>query len=108
LNDTCLAWLNLKGEIPVQKNRRRRLDKICERAGIKEWPHDVLRHTAASHLLVKHGARVASEILGHSETMLFRHYRELVAADEDASYWNILPKGAIGTKAAKRVNKEAS
>lgn len=92
LNDTCLAWLKLKGEIPVQTNRRRRLAKICKQAGIKEWPHDVLRHTAASHLLVKHGARVASEILGHSETMLFRHYRELVAADEDAAYWSIMPK----------------
>lgn len=97
LNETCLAWLGLRGEIPVRKNRRRRLETICERAGIEEWPHDVLRHTAASHLLVKHGARVASEILGHSETMLFRHYRELVSADEDAAYWSVLPRSGVAT-----------
>lgn len=97
LNETCIAWLKLNGEIPVAKNRRRRFARICQTAGITDWPHDVLRHTAASHLLVKHGARFASEMLGHSETMLYRHYRELVSPEDNQDFWTILPKSPVPT-----------
>jgi hypothetical protein len=75
LHPTCVAWLNLGGQLRVETNRRRRMDALKEAARIEEWPHDVLRHTAASHLVALHGARTAAEMLGNSETMLFKHYR---------------------------------
>jgi hypothetical protein len=30
-------------------------------------------------------------MLGHSETMLFKHYRELVHPKETKQFWQILP-----------------
>ena len=91
LHPTCVVWLKLGGELPSGLNRRRRMDALKEAANIQSWPHDVLRHTAASHLVALHGARIAAETLGHSETMLFKHYRELVTSQETARFWSILP-----------------
>jgi integrase len=91
LHPTCVAWLKLGGELPSLLNRRRRMDALKEAARIESWPHDVLRHTAASHLVALHGARVAAETLGHSETTLFKHYRELVLPQETTRFWSILP-----------------
>jgi integrase len=92
LHPACVAWLKLGGELPSLVNHRRRMDMLKKTAEIYEWPHDVLRHTAASHLVALHGARTAAEILGHSETMLFKHYRELVRPEETKRFWNILPR----------------
>lgn len=91
LHPTCVAWLKLGGELPCTVNRRRRMDALKAAAGIERWPHDVLRHTAASHLVALYGARTAAEMLGHSETMLFKHYRELVTREETTRFWSILP-----------------
>lgn len=91
LHPTCVAWLKLGGPLPVQLNHRRRMNALKEAAGIESWPHDVLRHTAASHLVALHGAKTAAEMLGHSETMLFKHYRELVRPDDSKRFWNNLP-----------------
>ncbi|MCP5515708.1 MAG: hypothetical protein H7A45_00440 [Verrucomicrobiales bacterium] len=91
LHPTCVAWLKLGGDLPCSLNRRRRMDALKAAAGIRDWAHDVLRHTAASHLVALHGARTAAATLGHSETMLFRHYRELVTQQETERFWAILP-----------------
>jgi len=77
--------------LPVKTNRRRRIDALKGTADLSEWPHDVLRHTAASHLVALHGARTAAEMLGHSETMLFKHYRELVRPEQTKRFWQNLP-----------------
>ncbi|HRZ38679.1 MAG TPA: tyrosine-type recombinase/integrase [Candidatus Paceibacterota bacterium] len=94
LHPTCVAWLRLGGDLPCALNRRRRMDALKAAASIRDWPHDVLRHTAASHLVALHGARTAAETLGHSETMLFKHYRELVTKREATLFWGILPADA--------------
>jgi len=94
LHPTCVAWLRLGGDLPCTLNRRRRMDALKAAASIQDWPHDVLRHTAASYLVALHGARTAAETLGHSETMLFRHYRELVTKHETTRFWGILPADA--------------
>ncbi len=91
LHPICVAWLELGGSLLVESNRRRRMDALKETAKLEEWPHDVLRHTAASHLVALHGARTAAEMLGHSETMLFKHYRELVHPEQTKRFWQILP-----------------
>jgi site-specific recombinase XerD len=91
LHPTCVAWLKCGGELPVEKNRRRRMDALKEVANLEEWPHDVLRHTAASHLVALHGARTAADMLGHSESMLFKHYREIVRPQDAKRFWKIRP-----------------
>jgi integrase/recombinase XerD len=91
LQPTCVAWLKLGGQLPSTINHRRRMDDLKKAAQLEEWPQDVLRHTAANHLVALCGARTAAEMLGHSETMLFKHYRELVQPKETKRFWQILP-----------------
>ena len=103
LQPTCVAWLKIGGQLPCTVNHRRRMDNLKEAAHLQEWPHDVLRHTAASHLVALFGARTAAEMLGHSETMLFKHYRELVHPKEAKQFWQILPPLPENSKKWKNV-----
>jgi integrase len=109
LEETALVWLRraakrlrrgtkparseaLHGFVSIGKNRRRRLDRIRKEAKLlKVWPHDVLRHTAASHLFLKLGAAETARRLGHSEGMLFKHYRDVVTPEESKEFWKIAP-----------------
>jgi integrase len=91
LHPTCVAWLKLGGDLPCVVNLRRRFDQIRLKAGITNWPRDVLRHTAASHLVALHGTAKSADMLGHSESILHRHYRELVQPEETAKFWSIRP-----------------
>jgi len=91
LEPPAVAWMSKATEFPIKKNRRRRLEAVRKAAKLTDWPHDVLRHTAASHLFAKHGAAKASQLLGNSELILLRHYRELTSKDDNSEFWGILP-----------------
>ena len=91
LEDAAVAWMKKATEFPIKKNRRRRLEAVRKAAKLTDWPHDVLRHTAASHLFAKHGAAKASQLLGNSELILLRHYRELTSQDDNSEFWGIFP-----------------
>lgn len=59
-------------------NHERLLRAFIRRAGWKKWPHDVLRHTAATMLFANTGnERLVKMELGHSanEETLHRHYK---------------------------------
>ena len=99
LEPTAAEWLRrsrAKGavsvSIPIGTNRRRRLAAIRKEAKLDCWPKDVLRHTAASHLFLKFGAEETGRRLGHSERMLFQHYRDVVTPEESDEFWKIRPK----------------
>ena len=93
------AWLapykNHHGPIcPV--NLRKLLEADRQRAGIKAWPTNALRHSFASYHLARFqdAPRLALE-LGHTNAhLIFRHYRELVKPPEAQKWWNIMPAGA--------------
>lgn len=90
LHPTAVAWLDLGGRLPMPaQTRKRYLHRLRTALSLPAWPQDVLRHTAASYLVALHGARVAAEMLGNSETILHRHYRELVF--DAPEFWGILP-----------------
>jgi integrase len=91
LPEAARAWLALGGELPPGRNFRRRWMAARAAAGLREWPRDVLRHTAASYLVAELGARAAAELLGHSEGVLFRHYRELVTPEASRAFWSLRP-----------------
>ena len=56
------------------------------------WPHDLLRHTAASYLLALHqDAGKVSLWLGNSPGILLRHYHELVSPEDCAKFWAVGP-----------------
>ncbi|MCP5517097.1 MAG: hypothetical protein H7A45_07570 [Verrucomicrobiales bacterium] len=88
----AVAW-ELQAELPVpQVSRRRWTRMLRDHPGFEDWPKDVLRHTAASHLLTlkKDAAGVALE-LGNSPQVLLTHYRELVTRDQAAEFWALVP-----------------
>ncbi len=89
INSTLKAWL--AGAEYGIKNPKRRLDKVRRLAKVP-WPHDVLRHTFCSYALPKHGATLTAAWAGHSEQVLFQHYRERVKPKEVEKFWALRPK----------------
>lgn len=84
------AWLDLGGELPLaQVNNRLRAVTLA--AGVP-WPNNACRHSFVSYHLAKFGSasRTALEA-GHTEQMLFNHYRELVKPDAAEAYFNLFP-----------------
>lgn len=99
LPENAVRWLELAGEderqgrpVLPRTNLRRRMAAVRARAGIQEWPHDVLRHTAASHWYELHGAVVTARQMGHSERVLFTHYRALVTRRAAEWFFKIKPR----------------
>lgn len=84
------AWLALGGTLPVL-NRVRRYYRVRQAAGVP-WSHDVTRHSFVSYHLAhfRSAAGTAMEA-GHSESILFRHYREVVTPTAAAEFWAIRP-----------------
>lgn len=73
--------------------REKRLRPARKAAGITRWPHDCLRHSAATYWLQteQDSARVALW-LGHDQSVLHEHYKGLLANPKDAEEWfNIMP-----------------
>lgn len=68
--------------------RQKRIMPARERAGLKRWPHDCLRHSAASYWLQIEGdaARVALW-LGHTQEVLHEHYKGLLRDPAHAAQW---------------------
>jgi len=63
-------------------NWKKRAPAVRKLAGIKNWPNDVLRHTAATHFYNAYGVNKATEQLGHSADIMLRHYRKLVTKEQ--------------------------
>jgi site-specific recombinase XerC len=91
-----VAWLALGGALPPPKATDRRMiaftAKLKAETGIV-WPHNVTRHSFCSYHLAKFesAGKTALEA-GHSETMLFRHYRAVVTKAVAELYFSIQPK----------------
>ncbi len=84
------AWLGVGGSLPVL-NRVRRYYRVRQAAGVP-WSHDVTRHTFVSyHLAAFRSAAGTAMEAGHSEAILFRHYREVVTPAAAAEFWAIRP-----------------
>lgn len=84
------AWLALGGTLPGQTCEQQ-IWELSRRTGIP-WPRNAPRHSFVSYHLAHFGsaARTALEA-GHSEAMLFAHYRALVTPAHAAEFWSIRP-----------------
>ncbi len=84
------AWLALGPELPV--GRTSGLAKKVATLAECGWPTNVTRHSFCSYHLSKFGsaARTALEA-GHTETMLFNHYREVVTREAAEEFFAIVP-----------------
>ncbi len=87
------AWLALGGRLPLRQinNRIAAVVNQVRAAGIL-WPANAPRHSFCSYHLAhfQNAARTALEA-GHSEAMLFRHYRALVTPAAARAFWEIRP-----------------
>lgn len=93
LESETTKLLKSGGRLPVSRATRRRYQSFaCAVLGFEEWPQDILRHTAASYLLARHGdAGKVALSLGNSPGILLRHYRELVRPEDCDAFWSISP-----------------
>ncbi len=90
INATLKAWLVLGGDYqPI--NWRRRFGEVVKAAGFDDWPADCMRHSFVSYSLPVHGSARTAQEAGHSEQVLFQHYRELVTASQAEAFWAVLP-----------------
>jgi site-specific recombinase XerC len=85
------AWLALGGVLPLRQVNNR-LRAVVTAAG-QPWPHNVTRHSFVSYHLAKfqNAGKTALEA-GHTERMLFAHYRELVTSQAANDFWEIRPE----------------
>lgn len=87
INDTLRAWLALDGDFPPE-NLAKRMRAV---RGEIPWAQDCLRHSFVSYHIAIHSAAETAREAGHSEAVLFKHYRELVTRSEAERFWKILP-----------------
>lgn len=65
--------------------------------GLKVWDQDLLRHTGISHHLAFHQHEgQTADWAGNSPTMIHKHYKGLVRANEAKAFWAIPPEGERG------------
>jgi integrase len=85
------AWLEVGGKLPLGDVNT----KVWRLTGSLPFPfpRNVTRHSFVSYHLAEfqNAGRTALEA-GHSEQVLFNHYREIVTRDEAAAFWAIRPK----------------
>ena len=89
------AWLQpiTKQSGPVvEKELRYRHEAARERAGIKGWPENCMRHSFVSYRLAatQNAPQTALES-GHDQAVLFKHYRELVRPKDAERFFSIRP-----------------
>lgn len=87
------AWLDLGGELPLRQvnNRFTWLAQAAARQGVP-WPANAPRHSFCSYHLARGESAAATALTaGHSEAMLFRHYREVVTRAEALEFFAIRP-----------------
>jgi hypothetical protein len=75
-----------------------------------ELPRNVLRHTAASYLCAYLESMSAAALnLGHSESMLIKHYRALVPHSEGERFFTLpIPEQLRSFTARKPVKRKAA
>lgn len=87
--DNLRDWLALGGRLPMSNEKRARW--IAQKAGVL-WPHNATRHSWCSyHLALGESAAKTSLQAGHSEAMLFRHYRAVCTREEAREFFDIRP-----------------
>lgn len=84
------AWLDLGGELrPLSDMTIRKVIRLSK----VDWAHNVTRHSFVSYHLAKfENAHKTALEAGHTEQMLFTHYRALVTPAAAAEFWSIVPE----------------
>lgn len=93
MEPNLVAWLQAFRDQPIAPcNLRRNFDAVRALAGIEDWPHDVMRHTAITHYFRKYESfgRTA-EWAGNSEQVIKDRYKGRVTMADTKQFWEITP-----------------
>ncbi|HWN97390.1 MAG TPA: tyrosine-type recombinase/integrase, partial [Methylomirabilota bacterium] len=98
IEPTLAKWLKAyKGCEFFPANWRKEFDAVRAAAGITEWPHDVMRHTAISHHFRKHKSYgKAAEQFGNSEAIIKKHYQGRVNSNDTKKFYALAPTKKTG------------
>lgn len=90
IHPALAAWLALGGVLPLG-DVNTKLWRLTRQIGFR-WPRNVTRHSFVSyHLAQWQSASKTALEAGHTEQILFNHYRELVTKEDANAFWSILP-----------------
>lgn len=85
------SWLDVGGRLPLG-DVNTKLWRLTNALAF-EWPRNVTRHSFVSYHLAAFGSASKTALeAGHTEQMLFNHYREIVTPGQAAEFWSIRPK----------------
>jgi integrase len=74
---------------------RNDFEKARREAGIKTWPANALRHTAASAwCCLEHDVSKVAAWLGNSPAVIHQHYRALLTHEQATAWFNVRPTSA--------------
>lgn len=95
-------WLELGGTLPGQTCEQQ-IWELSRKTGIP-WPRNVARHSFVSYHLAAFGSASQTALqAGHTESVLFAHYREVVTPEAAAQFWAIVPTAASSTPASSSI-----
>ena len=84
------AWLAEGGVLPLRQVNNR-LRAVYAAAGVY-CPRNVARHSFVSYHLAAFGSAAKTALeAGHTEQMLFNHYREIVTPEVAQEFWALFP-----------------
>ena len=101
--DSLLAWITPlhRGQGMVTESAdilRNDFEKARREAGIKTWPANALRHTAASAwCCLEHDVSKVAAQLGNSPVVIHQHYRALLTHEQASAWFNVRPTSAPST-----------
>jgi len=97
MSDNCVEWMKLGADLPINNLAVRwnaLLKTVKTKWEIDKWPHDCLRHSFCSYYLAHHEAAAKTALqAGHTESVLFQHYRKMVRREDAEKFWGIYPEG---------------
>jgi integrase len=99
MSDNLIAWLQphrkLRGPVfPSIDVYYELLVEARKKAGIKQWPHDALRHSFGTYHYGAHqNAALTMTQMGHTNPKtFFKHYRRKTKQKDALPYWQIMPE----------------
>jgi integrase len=105
MSDNLAAWVlphrKRKGAVfPPIGEYYKLLGEAREKAGIKKWPHDALRHSFGSYHYGAHrNAATTQAQMGHSNAQIFfQHYRKPMKKAMADAFWKIMPSPSADGK----------
>ena len=97
MSDNSVEWMKLGAKLPIYNlnNRWSALLKTVKAKWGIENGRTIVCVTASAPITLAHHEDAAKTALqaGHTESVLFQHYRKMVRREDAEKFWGIYPRG---------------